>query len=356
MLAFAFDVGNGFVKAKNGVRDIVAPSTIAKKESVGTSSIVSMSPDYDENSSYNEYTSNLDDGMSYIWGEGIKKVVDPNELINTYTHNNRYNQKRFKLLCSFILAELASDYDEHELSDVVLVTGLPSGEVDTKEAREFKSFLQQKHLITRNGVQIVVNVTDVRIIEQPLGTLLNKHMNDSGQIHKDLMTSTVTVIDFGAGTTIMDTFKNLKRLEDKSETYYEGMNDIYKRIGNRIEKDFGIKGMDISHIEEGFKNATMIAKISARKQYPFDDIAKDVIMTFIDQRISDIDSTLTNRNSIDNFVLTGGGVNIVGDSFKEVFLEDSLEVAEDSQESNLRGFYKFSSAIVGRSNKNKKMA
>lgn len=175
-----------------------------------------MSSDYDSNpgnSGYHEFNSNLDDDEVYIWGVGIKQAVDPDSLIPTYTHNNRYNQKRFKLLCSFILAELASDYEEHELNDVTVVTGVPSQEVGTKEAEEFKRFLQQKHLVTRNGVQRMINVTDVRITEQPLGTLLNEYMNDSGQIHKELMTSTVTVIDFGAGTTIMDTFKNLKRLD-----------------------------------------------------------------------------------------------------------------------------------------------
>src|SRR5690625_4096040 len=163
MLAFAFDVGNGFVKARNNKRNFVAPSTIAKKESVGVSSIISMSSDFDTNAGYHEFVSNLDEGIEYIWGEGIKDSVDPDNLIATYTHNNRYNQKRFKLLCSFILGELASDYEDHELTDVVIVTGLPSQEVGTKEEQEFRKFLQQKHVITRNGEQRVINVTDVRI-------------------------------------------------------------------------------------------------------------------------------------------------------------------------------------------------
>lgn len=345
MLAFAFDVGNGFVKARNSERIIIAPSTIAKKDSVGASSIVSMSTDFDSNSGYQDFKSNLDDGTTYIWGEGIKNAVDPDSLIPTYTHNNRYTQKRFKLLCSFILAELASDYDDHQLSDVIVVTGLPSQEVGTNEAEEFKRFLQQKHVVTRNGIQRMINVTDVRIIEQPLGTLLNEYMNDNGQIHKELMTSTITVIDFGAGTTIMDTFKNLKRIDDKSETFYEGMNDIHKRIAKRIEREYGVKGLDSSFIEEGFQNGSLVAEISNRKKYSFENIAREVIQDFIEQRISDIDSTLTNRNSVDQFILTGGGVNIVGDGFKEAFNEEECKVVKDSQQSNLNGFFKLATTI-----------
>lgn len=352
MLAFAFDVGNGFVKAKNSERNIVATSSIAKKQSVGTSSIVDMSSDFNSNSGYQEYESSLDDGTPYIWGSGIKQAVDPDDLIPTYTHNNRYTQKRFKLLCSFILAELASDYEDHQLNDVIVVTGLPSQEVGTKEAEEFKRFLQQKHVVSRNGVQRMINVTDVRIVEQPLGTLLSEYMNDAGQIHRDLMTSTVTVIDFGAGTTIMDTFKNLKRLDDKSETFYEGMNDIHKRIAKRIEREQGVKGLDASFVEDGFRKRTFTAEISDRKKYSFEDIAKEVIIDFIDKRISDIDSTLTNRNSVDKFILTGGGVNIVGEDFKEVFNEDTLKVIENSQEANLNGFYKLASTISDKEKEN----
>lgn len=346
MLAFAFDVGNGFVKARNTERDIIAPSQIARKESVGVSSIANMSNDYDTNVGYNTFTSNLDDNTEYIWGSGIKDAVDPDSLIDTYTHNNRYNQKRFKLLCSFILSELASDYDEEELNDVMIVTGLPSQEIGTKEEEEFRKFLKQKHLITRNGVQYFINVTDVRIIEQPLGTLLNEYMNHSGKIHRKLQESTITVIDFGAGTTIMDTFKNMKRLEDKSETYYEGMNDIHKRVANRIEREYGIKGLDSIHVEQGFRDHSFIAKISERKKYPFEEIAKEVIKNFIDKRTSDIDSTLTNRNSIDEFILTGGGVNIVGEVFKDVFNEDAVNIVENSQKANLNGFHKFANMIA----------
>src|SRR5690625_1918828 len=172
---FAFDVGNGYVKAKSEKRQILAPSSFAKESSLGSSSIVDLLEG--NNLLYNTYESQLEDGTSYIWGQDVHKSVDPKDLINTYTHHERYNQKRFKLLCLFILSELASDYEEQELQDVIVVTGLPSQEVGTKDAEQFKKFLQQKHLVKRDGEQKVINVSDVRVVEQPTGTLLNTFMN-----------------------------------------------------------------------------------------------------------------------------------------------------------------------------------
>lgn len=342
--AFAFDLGNGYVKATNGKRTIIAPSKIARKSAVGTSSLLSFTDHKDDD--YETFESQLDDGHEYIWGEGIANAVEHNSLIPTYTHNDRYNQKRFKLLCQFILAELASDFTEDELTDVVLVTALPSSEIGTVDEQNYKNFLQQNHLIKRNDVQHIIKVNDVRIVEQPTGTLLNLYMNDEGKINEDLLNSTITVIDFGAGTTIMDTFKNFKRLQEKSETFYEGMNDLHRSIAKELESKHDIKGLDPAYVDEGFTRGDLIAEISDRKKYAFEDIAKNVIMDFIDKLLSDIDRTLTNRDSVDQFIITGGGVNIVKDYFFEVFGESNVKVALDSQLANLDGYYKFAKQLI----------
>lgn len=341
--AFAFDLGNGYVKATNGKRTIVAPSMIARESSVGTSSLLSLTNQKEKG--YETFESLLDDGVKYVWGEGIADAVDPEALIPTYTHNNRYMQKRFKLLCTFILGELASDFSDEELMDVVVVTALPSSEIGTGDEANYKNFLEQKHVITRNGVQRMVNVTDVRIVEQPTGTLLNLFMSNEGMLDEELLTSTITVIDFGAGTTIMDTFKNFKRLREKSETFYEGMNDLHRNIAKELEGKHNIKGLDPSYVDEGFRRGDLIAEVSDRRKYAFEDIAKHVIMDFIDKRLSEIDRTLTNRDSVDKFVVTGGGVNIVKDYFLEVFGESNVILASNSQLANLEGYYKLASQL-----------
>lgn len=81
--AFAFDVGNGYVKAKSDKREIIAPSSIAKKSSLGNSSLTGLLNDtsYD----YSVFKAQLDDGEEYVWGKDIAQAVDPKDLIDTYT-------------------------------------------------------------------------------------------------------------------------------------------------------------------------------------------------------------------------------------------------------------------------------
>ncbi|UOR14094.1 ParM/StbA family protein [Halobacillus amylolyticus] len=342
MKIFAFDVGNGFVKAKSEKRTLIAPSMIAKESALGDSSIAEQ---FGGEKEYQIFKSPMDEGTSYVWGEGIKEAVEARKLLNTYTHNNRYDSKRFKLLSQFILAELASDFEEDVLKDVVVVTGMPSREIKTSADSQLKEFLTGKHLITRGDMEKVVNVKDVRILEQPLGTLLNLYMTDDAKIHKDLKTSTLSVLDFGAGTTILDTYKNMKRIEDESETYYEGMIDVYKSIANQIRKEHDAKNLDESMIEEGIRNNYTV-ELSARKKIPFEKEANQAINDFVDTLISKVDRTLASRDHIDQFIVTGGGSQIVAQQFSVDFGEDTLEIVENSQLANVEGYYKFAHAIA----------
>lgn len=127
-------------------------------------------------------------------------------------------------------------------------------------------------------------------------------MNDEGEMHKDLLTKTMTVINLGAGTTIMDTFKSLKRLPDKSETFYEGMNDVHRKIRNKLERDHNIKGLNTSFIDNGLRRGDFIAEIS--------------------------------------------GVNIVGKEFREKFNEENVVLVKSSQTANLEGFFKLAKTLA----------
>lgn len=137
MKTFAFDVGNGFVKAKNEEKTIVAPSLIARESTLGESSIGDQLKATEED--YHVYHSQIDDESTYVWGTDIKDVVEPRKLLSTYTHTNRYDHKRFKLLVEFILAELASSFEEQDLDDVIVVTGLPSSEIKTEADKNYAS-------------------------------------------------------------------------------------------------------------------------------------------------------------------------------------------------------------------------
>lgn len=48
-----------------------------------------------------------------------------------------------------------------------------------------------------------------------MGTLLDLHMED-GKVFKSFTEGKYSVLDFGSGTTIIDTYQNLKRVDEES--------------------------------------------------------------------------------------------------------------------------------------------
>lgn len=169
-------------------------------------------------------------------------------------------------------------------------------------------------------------------------------MNDDAQINKELTKSTISVLDCGSGTTILDTYKNMKRIEDESETYYEGMIDVYKDIANQVRKTNDAKNLDESIVEDGMRNDYTI-HLSERRVIPFEDEANKAKINFVDRLAAKIDRTLSTRDHIDKFYITGGGAKIIGKTIKKEMGDDGIEIVKQPQKSNLEGYYKFAQQL-----------
>ncbi|MFS0788854.1 hypothetical protein ABC345_21050 [Shouchella sp. 1P09AA] len=333
--AFAIDLGNGQVKARSEKRILIAPSMIANEKALGVGSVSNLEGEHD----YNLYESKLKIGKKYVWGRDIKERIAHSDLMPTYTHHKRYESANFRLLFEFVLAELASDFNKKSI-EVVLVASLPSDEVRTDVDKDLKSFLKGTHVITRNGSELVIDVVDVTINEQPLGTLLSENMNDKKQINKNVQTKTYTVFDFGAGTSIIDTYRGLKRIPELSDVLKTGQNDIYKQIATALKHDSGLSDVQYSQIEDGFRRGDHTAKISDRVHPSFGHLVDGPIDDFCEAVITKLNTIIPNRDIIDGFYITGGGANIVGDAFKSALQEhDATIEAAEPQLANLKGHY-----------------
>src|SRR5699024_10052685 len=143
-----------------------------------------------------------------------------------------------------------------------LVTGMPSGDIQKSEFLEaFKSFLEGHHVVYRNNQEYVINVKELKIIEQPLGTLLNVFLNEELKIHKNLKNELVVVVDFGSGTTIIDVYQNMKLIGGK--TLSEGMINFHELIANTLSKTS--KDVDSVYVEKGIIDKSYLAQFGQEK-------------------------------------------------------------------------------------------
>ena len=338
---FAVDLGNGFVKAQSSKRMILAPSNLATLSAIGEEGLFA---DKKRGETYHIYRQANDD-TDYVWGTEISNpnFIEPNKLIETYKTQDRYDQMYFSMLFEFVLAELASDFDESV--DVVVVAGLPSSEVNTEYHDNLVKQLKGKHLVRRDDIDYVINVKAVNVMEQPLGTILDIYM-EGNDLHPDFEEDRIAIIDFGAGTTILDVFQRGKRLED-SQTFREGMKTIYNQVLREVQrKNAGLK-IARTEIEEAFKNDMKI-HYSKRQILDISEEADKAITGFVNEMTNKIDAQLTDKNRIDVFILTGGGVNIVKDRFISQFgvAPSDIKTPENTQTAGVSGFFKLGNSLV----------
>ncbi|WP_186673509.1 hypothetical protein [Sporosarcina sp. BP05] len=333
MINFGIDFGNGYVKAVSEKGSFVIPSLIAIKDLEDNAVSSAFKNDF----KLNTFKRKQDD-HEYLFGEDIAMEVEEGFITTTNSNNKRYETIAFQQMADFALAELASYEDESKV-DVRLVTGMPSNEIQFATLKkDFSSFLKGVHVVSRNGQDIIIDVKEVVIIEQPLGTLFNLYLNDKSQVHDNFKFGNIVVIDFGSGTTIIDEYKNMKRADGK--TIKSGMRNFYKNIAKTLSKK-SEQDVDPLHIEEGIRNETFLAKFG-QSRLSFQDIFDKEVTKKLNETLAAYEDTV-DEQGVTAFVTTGGGAIVFNKVLKQQ--KNNFIPTENSQMATANGCLKLAKSF-----------
>lgn len=340
MELFVIDCGNATIKATNSKGPFYTiPSYIAEDTREANEYTGSVQSKHD----IARFNCELDANRTYIFGENILNVENVH-LRSTYTHNDRYEKQAFQLSMKFMLAELAKDFDDDNI-EVMLVTGIPSEEKGTVQEKNFREWLKGKHLVKRNGVEYVINVKDVQILPQPFGTIMDLFLYENGQVDERTR-GNISVIDFGGGTTIIDTYNNLEWDRHRSRTIYNGQKDIYKNIASQLRQKN--KSITVENVEQSFYDKDKFVKVSNEIMVDAKDEKSHEVTSFVQNIVTSFDNVIPDSSDINRLILTGGGVNNVGGEFMRQYKGIKIDMVDDSQTANVNGFYKFGKLLLER--------
>lgn len=325
----ALDFGNGFVKGKINDEYFVIPSRIGSK----TSEDNQLNGFVEGKLDVSEFIINNNEDEILLFGKDLDKVTNNGK--DTASTNNRYNYKAFKDLVECSIGLLAREIPD-DVIDVVIASGMPSNEIGTDKEQTFYKTLNKNRLITIDGISKTINVLGVKLIAQPMGTLLDMHM-ENGKVYKSFTEGKYSVLDFGSGTTIIDTYQNMKRVDEESFVINKGMIDFYKKIASHVSKKAEGSPVTPRQIEKGLELKT--CEISKRMSIDFSEDFEKEQENVIESVMSSFETVIGNINTIDRVVVTGGGANV---HFKALskYYPNIFEMAEDSQLSNVRGYEK----------------
>lgn len=330
MIAIGIDHGNGKLKARSTeVKSYIVPSAVALESNVGDDF---MGKELDL-----QHGKVSGDEDTYVWGAPVKSVA---KYSLTMGHQDRLANESYKILTELALGALAG---KEEQVDAVVVTGVPSNQIKTKEAANLKAFLQGTHLVKVDSREIIIRVKDVFVLPQPVGTIMSLYLDSEGFVKQESYeTEKIAVIDIGNGTTDLDYIQGLKR-QDEFLSIPTGMYDVYNYIARKINEEEPNAGARAEIVEEYFASAAY--KVSKRKVIPFEDIKE--------KAIQEIGTELKNRISqhwkfwdrFDEIILTGGGAHVFADTIRQLIPD--VKVMKEPQFRNADGFYRYAQYIKG---------
>ena len=327
------DHGNGWVKAKTASNELTLPSYYAKLETVNEG--------YGNNKiEVKEYESNISKGEKFVWGSEINRV---DHVIPTYGAQDRYKQMPYKLLTEFALADVAAKEGD-AISDITVVTGVPSIEKGTDAESDLINVVRGDHLVNINDKGIILRVSDVKVLPQPVGVVMSEYLDADGFVEDESFeTDSVAVIDIGTGTTDIDHVKSLKRQKGDSDSILLGMNDVYRRVADWINSKNTSARATVGKVESQFANDSYV--ISKRSVIEIDEIKKRALDEVAAELKTEIIGRWKTWERFDRILLTGGGATQLGKRLQSLIPD--AEIVKSPQTANVEGFYRYGKSLVG---------
>ena len=339
---FALDLGNKQVKMYTRYGAKVFPSYFIDAEEFGNRDLLK----YEKGArSTSDYISTRDSDFTYVWGSGLRlrnKFVDA-----SLRFAGRYNTRQFKLLADFALAEMARSFAgaAGKTLDVTLVTGAPTDDYNAADVTEqLGKALKGIHAVTIDGADYVVNVKTVTALPQPLGTFVDRTIDEDGYIIEDspLLDVLVGVVDCGGGTVIVDAIDDMNLQKTLHGQYEEGAYSLYENIRNAlVEKGHKLTVHEVEAlVREGSAAEVYTWSPNSVTTLDFTDVVMKARKKYSRRVASMILEAYKDLSKFYCILITGGAANLL---IKDEILAEipMAEFVEDSEIANARGFYKF---------------
>lgn len=315
-MRYSMDLGNGFCKRVYDGKVLVDPSVYAEPL------------DY-FNMKRRDKTISVNDGRTiYIGNDAfdsgytIKSALGDSDI-------ERYDSPEFKeLLFGFI----GKDVGEDAVIDL-LVLGLPVQHFGKKRV-ELQEMAKGKKMIRLDETEIVINIKEVVVIPQPLGTYM--YMESQGHDTK----AKVLVVDGGYGTLDMTEMKGKEVIGYDGSNL--GMKQAFKDIYNVLVRDYDGADLNFNHIpsilREGLRYQGGVVEVATNPK----------INQILDSHFNDVYSRIIdvyNNTKKFDMVIWTGGMALTHKGRIEAKNQKNFKIIENGQDANVLGYDEFGKGI-----------
>ncbi len=293
MQILGIDIGFGFTKATNGGKNVIFKSLLGEATEIKFRTKIGLSP----------FEHNLHvtvDDKSYFVGEFAEQQSD----VRQFTLDQETLISEFVKILALTVTGMFADNDE----PVNVVSGLPVGYLKQYYRRFTRTFKGIKNITYHNpdGTTLSrrININKVRMMPQPLGSVFNLLMNESGKIvNKELTKQKIGVIDIGFRTTDFTILDQLQFVDRGSVTVDTGISRCFSVIARKLREQSGVN-IELYRLYKAVGKG--VIKIRGR-DYDISNLRDQVYAHAAGTIASDINRLWAEDWDIDTIVLTGGG-------------------------------------------------
>jgi plasmid segregation protein ParM len=233
---------------------------------------------------------------------------------------------------------------------VNVVSGLPIGYFKQNHER-FNELLSGHHTITyhsQNGQQKTkeIYINKVRMLPQPMGSILNYLMDDKGKIaNKELANQKIGVVDIGFRTTDFTILDRLRYIDRGSRTIDTGISKGFSFIANKLREKCGV-AVELFRLYRAAETGSIKMRGHG---FSFSKIRDQVYSQLADTIANEIDRLWADDWDIDTIILSGGGCRELA-SFLQPLISGNvipIDTSKDPRLNNVLGYIKYGRYIWG---------
>jgi plasmid segregation protein ParM len=339
MEVLGIDIGFGFTKATNG------KETIIFKSIFGDASEIQFWADFGD-SSPTEHIHVTIDGKSYFVGDLAEQqssvlnfTLDQERLISDYVR-------------IFALTVAGLFYKNNSTINIPInvVSGLPIGYFKHNHER-FNEILTGHHRVTyhsHNGNKSTreIYINKVRMLPQPLGSILNELMDEDGRIvNEELAAKKVGIVDIGFRTTDFTILDHLRYIDRGSRTIDTGISKGFSVISSKLREKCGVS-VELYRLYKAAEEGTIKMRGHG---FSFEKIRDQVYSQLAASIANELDRLWADDWDIDTIILTGGGCRELGKYLQPLIAGNikPIDSYSDPRLNNVQGYAKYGKYIWG---------
>ncbi len=329
------DIGFGFTKATDGKESILFKSVLGEatdiqfrlpvvKSEAGPCMHVEI------------------DGRAYFVGDFAEQHSDTRE----FTLDQEKLLTEFsKVLTMTAISNLSDSY-----ANVNVVTGLPVGFYREYNQRLMKMLKGIHEIVFYNGdgpgESRRVNINNLKILPQPLGSFLNLLMSDSGKFtNRELAKQKIGIIDIGFRTTDCCIFQGMEYIQRGSSTSDTGISESFSAIAKKLREESNVD-IELYRLYKAIE--TGLIKIRG-KEYNISKLRDKVFEHSASIIANDVRRLWANDWDIDLIIISGGGAMELAKYLRPLIDGNvmPLETNVDARLNNVQGYLKYARYLWG---------